>query len=123
LQVFSELSRRKPYEQFHTVGLILCLMRGAVAVELTAFGASVNNNVALSRVGLNADRFHFPLAFAGAISGVDVYVKRPQAKGTVIARGVAQGVHLLAAMRADKAVVIFCKSLLLHGKSPFDVLL
>ena len=90
-------------------------MGGAVAVKLSALGASVNDDESLFGIGLCADRLHLPLAFAGAVSGIDVYVERPEAKGAVIAGGVAQRFHFFSAVCADKAVVIFCESFLLHN--------
>ena len=112
------LSRRQANEQFHAVGLILRLVRGAVAVQFAAFGTAMNDDISLACIGFDTDRLHFTATFAGSIAWVDIYVKRPQAKGTVVARGVAQGMHLLAAMRADKPIIVFGKSLLLHVRSP-----
>ena len=93
-------------------------MRGAVPSDLSAHGASVDDHKSSTRVGFHADRFHLPTALVCAIPGVDVHVQRPQAKGAMIARGIAQRNHFLSAMRANKTVVIFRKSLLFHVSTP-----
>lgn len=83
-------------------------------MDLTAASASVDDDEPLFGVGLCADGLHLPLAFAGAISGVDIHVEGPEAEGAVIARGIAQGLHGFSAVLADKATVIFDESFLLH---------
>ena len=90
-------------------------MGGAVAMDLAAFGALMNDDKSLFGVGLGTDRFHLPLTLTGAVSRIDVYVERPKAKGTVVARGVAERLHGLFAMCADKSVVVFCEPFLLHN--------
>lgn len=92
-------------------------MSGFVAVKLSAFRAFVYDYIALFGVGHDLDRLHWRATFAGAVAGIYVDVKRPKAKGAVIARGVAERLDLLATMGADKSVVVFCKSFLFH-KNP-----
>ncbi len=99
-------------------------MGGAVAVDFAAFGTLMDDNKALFGIGFGADRLHLPLAFAGAVTGVDVHMKRPEAEGTVIARGIAKGFYGLSAVLASKTAVVFGESFLLHGMVlfPFRVL-
>ena len=119
--LFSNFPRRQPNQKTHAVGLGFCLVGGAVAVKLAAFGTAVNDHVSLSRVGLHADRLHRSAALVGAIPGIDVHVQGPQAKRAVVARGVAQGQDLFSAMRANKAAVVFGKAFLFHVFHPFGV--
>ncbi len=105
-------------EQLFAVGLILCLVRGAVTAQFSAHGASVDDHKSSACIGLYADRFHLPAALVGAIPRVDVHMQRPQAKGAMIARGIAQRNYFLSAMRANKTVVVFRKSLLFHVSTP-----
>ena len=74
---------------------------------LAAPCAFMNNNVSLLWIGNNFDRFHRGATFAGAITGVYVNVKRPEAEWAVIARGISEWLYLLAAMGADEAVIVF----------------
>ena len=97
-------------------------MSGAVTAELTAFGTTVNNDIAVAvlDVGLGADGLELTAAGIGAVAGVDIDMKRPQTEGTVIARGVAERQDLFSAMRANKAVIVFCKSFLFHAASEWS---
>jgi hypothetical protein len=88
----------------------------AVAVDLTAPGATVNNDVALSCIGLGANGLHLPAAGIGAVTGVDVYVQRPKTKRAVVARGKAQGLYFFSTVRANKAAIVFAKAFLFHGQ-------
>ena len=85
-------------------------------MDLTAAGAFVNDDKALFGIGLCADGLHLPLAFAGAVAGVDVHVEGPEAEGAVIAGGVAKGLHGFSAVLADKSVVVFGESFLFHAR-------
>ena len=89
-------------------------MGGAVAVYLAAFRAFMNDDVALFGVGLGGDRLHKPLTLACAVAGVYIEMLRPQAKRTVISRGIAERLNLFAAVLADEGVVIFGKKLCFH---------
>ena len=86
----------------------------AVAVDLAAFGATVDDDVSLFGVWLDANGLHSAAAGVGAVAGIDVHVKRPEAERAVVARGVAEGLYLKSAVGADKAVIVFCKKLLFH---------
>ena len=101
-------------EVHYVVGLNLCLVRGFVAVYLAAFGAFVKNDVALLRVGNDLYGVHYRAAFARSVAGVNIYVERAEALRAMVARGVAEGFYLKAAVGADKAVIVFCKKLLFH---------
>ena len=60
-----------------------------------------------------------------AISGQDIDVQGPQAKRTMVARGIAQRFNLTTAMSADKACVVFGESFVfqLHVCLPFVLML
>ena len=109
-----EICAGQLYEQFHAVGLDLCFVGRLISVELAALGAFVNDDISLFGICDYLDRLHWRAAFAGAVTGIYINVERPEAEGAVIARGVAQGLDLLAAMCANKSVIIFCKSFLFH---------
>ena len=66
-------SNGKAYDKLYVVGLHRCLVCGAVAVYLTAFCASVDYNVTLLWVGLNANRLHKSHAVVGSVARV--YIK------------------------------------------------
>ena len=84
-------------------------MSRPIAAKLTAFGTFVDDDKAAARVGLHTQRHHFAAAVRGAVPGVDVKMKRPQAKGTVVARAIAEGLDLAAAVGADKGGVVLVK--------------
>ena len=106
--------RRQPNDQHQVVGLHLGLMGGAATADLPAFGAFGDDDIALLGIGLGGDGLQIPSAGIGAVAGVDVHVPRPEAEGTVVAGGVAQGLDLTAAMDADKAIVQLGKAFLFH---------
>ena len=62
-------------EEPQIVGLIFCLVCGAVSADLAAFGALMNDNKAALGIGLHAQGHHFAAAFRGAISGIDVQMQ------------------------------------------------
>jgi len=92
---------------------------GAVAVDLSAFGAFMNDDVALFGIGLGGYRLHKPTAFARAVARIYVEVLRPKAKRTVISRGVAERLYLASAVLADEGIVIFGKKLGFHIQPSF----
>ena len=108
------LSRGQANEERFIVGLDLGLVGGAVAVDLAAARALVNDDKALFGIGLGANGLHLSAAFAGTVAGVDVHVERPEAEGTVVARGVAKGLYGLSAVLANKSVIVFGESFLFH---------
>ena len=97
------------YEQHSAVGLDLCLVRGAVPFYLPTFRASMVYYKALFRVDLGKDRLHKSAAGVFSVARIYVNVERPQTKGTVIARGIAKRLDLLAAMSANKGGIVFSK--------------
>ena len=107
-------SCRKLDKVHYVVGLNLRLVRRLVAVNLAAFRAFVQDDVPLFRVCNNLYGVHDAVAFAGSVARVNIYVERAEALGAVVARGVAQGLYLEAAVGADKAVIVFCEKLLFH---------
>jgi len=102
------------YYQPDVVGLNLCVMCGAAAPESAAFYAAVYDYIPLFRVGQGTDRLHQPAAATGAVAGEVVDMQRPEAKGAVIPRGVAERPDFCPASGADKAGVIFGKALGFH---------
>ena len=110
----TSFARRQTDQKADAVRLLLRLVRGTVAADLAALGAAVNDDVSLSRIRLDTNRLKLSTALVGSVSRVHVNVERPQTKRTVVARGVAQWLDLLAAMRANESVVVLCKTLLLH---------
>ena len=90
----------------------------AVAMDLAAFGAAMNDDVSFAGIRLGTDRLHLPAAGVCSVTGIDVYVQRPETKRAVIARGKAQRFNLFSAMRANKAAIIFAKAFLFHRGEP-----
>ena len=89
-------------------------MGGAATADLPAFGAFGDDDVPLLGVGLGGDGLQIPSAGVGAVAGVDVHVPRPEAEGTVVARGVAEWQYLLAAILTYEAVVVLSESFVFH---------
>ena len=110
-------SNRQTDKKVAVVGLDFRVEGGAVAADLAALGASMDNDETATGIGLGADRFHRAAAGIGTVAGVDVHVERPKAKRAMVAGGVAQRQDFAPAMRADKTVVVLGKALLLHGVS------
>jgi hypothetical protein len=69
-----------------------------VAVQFTASGTTVYDHVALLGVGLHPDWLHLTLTLTCAVTGKNVKVHGPQAKGAMIARGIAQRLYFFAAI-------------------------
>ena len=110
---------RQTNEEGAVVGLNFGVVSGAVTAYFTALGATVDDDIAVAvlDIRLGADGLELAAAGIGAITGVDIDVKRPQAKGTVITGGIAERQDLFSAMRTNKAVVVFCKPFLVHAAS------
>lgn len=94
-----------------------CLVGSTVANNGTALVAPVDNDIAALWVGLCLDGAEDAAAAVCSVAGVDIHVQRAETEGAVVAGGVAQGEHLLAAVLADEAVVILGKSFSLHISS------
>jgi hypothetical protein len=90
---------------------------GAVSANFTAFFAFMNYDKAALRVGLGSDWAQKPSAIVCSVTRININVKRPKAKGTVISRACTHRQHLLAAVTADKGFILFGKSFLFH-KTP-----
>lgn len=90
---------------------------GAVSADRAAFFAFMHDNESLFRVGLSLYRLKPAAAFARAVAGVFVHVQRPKAMRTMVSRRISERLYLAPAMRADKAVIIFPKSLFFHVSS------
>ena len=90
---------------------------GAVSSDRAAFFAFVNDYKALFRVCLRLDRLKPAAALARAVAGVFVHMQRPKAMRTVVSRRISERLYLAPALRANKAVIIFPKSLFFHVSS------
>ena len=82
---FSHTACGQADEKLNIVGLVFCLVRGAVALNFAATGAFVYDDVALFCVRLDLYRLHKSVALAGTVSGIFVDVQRPKAEGAVVA--------------------------------------
>ena len=107
-------------EEGPVVGLRFSVIGGAITADLAAFGAAMDDDVAVAvfGIGLGADGLHLTAAGIGAIAGVDVDVEGPEAEGAMIARGEAEGCDLFLAMRADESAIVFGKPFLFHERPP-----
>jgi hypothetical protein len=101
-------------DQIHIVGLDLCLVSGLVSDRLAAFFTAVNYDISLLRVGHSTNRAEYSATFVGSVAGIYVHVERAEAEWTVISRGVDKGQNLFTAIFADKAGIIFSKTLVFH---------
>jgi hypothetical protein len=110
---------RKLDYQVGIVGLDLRLVGGLVPYRRAAFFASVDNNVAPFSVRLGLYGTKNAHTAVCPIPGIDVYVQRAKAEGTMISRGVTERKHLLAAILADKSRIILLESFIFHIFLPF----
>ena len=94
-------------QRFHAIGLIFHPVCRFVGVQCATFRAAMQDHKARFWVRARRDRLHSPAALTRAVTGIDVHVQAPQAKGTMIARGHRKRLHRLAAVRADKSAVVF----------------
>ena len=101
-------------EQIVVVGLNLCLVCRAVADGSAAFVASMENYISALRIGERLNGAQNTATGLGSVARVDIDVQRAQTEGAVIARGVSKRLNRLAAMRTNKAAVIFCKAFAVH---------
>ena len=97
----------KLYEKVGIVGLDFCLVGGFIADGCAASIASVNDDVSLFGVGLCPYRAEYSAAIVCPVTRIYINVKRAKAKRTVIARGIAKGHDLFAAIFAYKAGIVF----------------
>ena len=94
-------------QKLEAVGLLLCLVGGFVSVNFAATRAFMNDYIAFFGIRHDLDRFHRCAAFAGAVTGIYVNVKRPKAIRAMVSRGISKRLDLATAVRADKSVVVF----------------
>ena len=104
-------------EQIDVVGLDLGFVCGAVAADLAAFVAFVNDDVSFFGIGFHADGAQDPAASICAVSGVDIHMKRTKAFGAMVAGAIPEGLDLKSAVFADEGIVVFGESFLFHGVS------
>ena len=82
-------------------------MSGATAGKAAALVTTVQNNIALLGMRLGAIGAQNAAAGILSVTGVNIHVERAKAKRTVIARGIAKGHDLFAAIFAYKAGIVF----------------
>lgn len=109
-------------EQINVIGLNFGFVRRAIASDLAAFIALVDDDIALFRIGLYANGAKNAAAGVGAIAGVDIHVQGTEALGAVIARAITERLDFKSAVFADERIVVFGKAFLFHGKSSFSFL-
>ena len=102
-------------DEVGVVGLDLCLVGGLVARDCAASVTLVDKDIASPCVRLCLDRAEYAATGVGSVAGVYVHVYRAEAEGAVIARGVAEGQNLPAAIHAGEAAVVLGKSLVTHS--------
>ena len=100
--------------QAHIVGLDLRLVSRLVSHRPAASLTAVGDNISALGVGLSLDGTENSAAVVGSVTGVNIDVQGAQTEGAVVSRGIAEGENLFAAVLADKAVIVFGKSFVLH---------
>lgn len=85
-----------------------------VSLDLAAFFAFMNYDIALFRVGFNFYRVHYTAARICPVAGIYIYMQRAKTSRTMISGTVAKGLNLKPAIFADKRIVIFFKKFLLR---------
>ena len=110
--IFTKISQFGGGQFYQEVSVIV--IRGAVTAELAAFGTAVYHDKTLLRVSKDLNRLKLPPTLTGAVAGIDIHVKRPEAVRAVIPRRVSEWLYLPSAVRADKSVVVFRKSFRFH---------
>ena len=117
-----KFSCRELDEQIDVIGLDLGFVCRAIASDLTAFVAFVDDDISFFRVRFHADGAEDTAAGVGAVAGIDVHVQGTEAFGAMIAGAVTKGFYFKAAVFADERIVVFGKAFLFHGKSSFSFL-
>jgi len=87
----SDWSRGQLNNEINIVGLHLCLVGGAVSDDGATLFATVSDDVSAAQVGLGAYGAKNTSAGILSVAGENIHVKRGKAKGTMVARGVAEG--------------------------------
>ena len=95
--------------------MYLCLVCRLVAHDLAALVAAEDYNITALRIGQGAYGAQYSSALVCSVTGIYIHVQGAKAEWAMIARGVAEGQDLLAAIFAYKAGVVFCKSLVFHS--------
>ena len=96
-------------KQVVVVGLA-ALKGGLISYHAAAFFTAVDDNISLLRIGKRLDGAENTAAIVCSVAGINIYVQRAEAEGTMVSRGVAKGLDLTSAVLTDKALVVFCKS-------------
>ena len=100
-------------EQGAVIGHVAAI-GGFVAADLAALFASVNDHESFFGIGFRSDGAKGAPTGIGTVARQDIHVKRPQAIGAMVPRGIPQRGNLLAAMGADEGFILLGKSLLLQ---------
>ena len=103
-----------PRRQRQNLPNIILPIRRLVPLQRAADATAMGQNISDLLVRLGGDGVHDAAAARGTVTRIDVHVQRAEAIGAVVAGGVAQRLHGLAAVRADKAAVVFGEAFLLH---------
>lgn len=106
-------------KQIDVIGLNLGFVCRAIASNLTAFVAFVDDDISFFGVRFHADGAENTAAGVGAVAGIDIHVQGTEALGAMIAGAVTEGLYLEATVFADERIVVFGKAFLFHGKSSF----
>ena len=78
-------------------------MSRLVAYDFATLVTAVNYDVAALRIGQGTDRAEYSAALVCSVTGIYIHVKRAKAERTVVARGVAKGQNLTAAVLTYEA--------------------
>ena len=103
-------------DQANVVRLYVGIVSRAIAKQLAALFALVNDDVPLFRVSNRRHSLKKSAALVGAVARIDIHVKRRKTKRAMIARAFAERKHLFAAMLTNKSVIVFGKAFGFHVK-------
>ena len=101
-------------DQADIVRLYVSLVSRFATAKLAASLTSGYDDISFLQIRLGGYRLQFATARVGSVSGIDIHMERPKAKGAMIPRGISQGKHFPAAMSAGKAVIKFREAFLFH---------
>ena len=95
------------------LGFVCC----AIASDLAAFIAFMDDDISFFGIGFHADGAQDPAASICAVSGVDIHMKRTKAFGAMVAGAIPERLYFKSAVFADEGIVVFGESFLFHGVS------
>ena len=80
----------------------------------------MQNDISFFRIHFDLDWPHDAAAGIGPVTGVDIHMQGTQAPWTMIAGTVAERLYFESAIFADKGIIIFLESFLLHRMPPTE---